>query len=96
VRPPIVYLDSWQARGRIVGGYPKTHRYAYRLFERDLEVWAWPGLYLVLRAANWYRSHRWTLERWGTWRRYKHKKWFCFVVKEGDYYSNGHWVIRHV
>ena len=75
---------------------PWTHKFAYRWFDRDIEIWAWPGLHLVLRAGRWYMMHRWALERWGVWRRYHDKEWIVFDVIPGDYYSNGHWVIRHV
>jgi hypothetical protein len=102
MNPPIMRISclwTW-ATG---GPPPRTHRLAYRRFEYDDEIWAWPGLHLVLRGIWWWQMHRWAAEWWGQRRRHLTQigvqygtRWFVFVCSPGDYYSNGHWVIRHV
>ena len=101
MNPPIMRIDG-QWTWATGGPPPRTHRYAYRLFDRDQDIWAWSGLHLVLRAANWYRSHRWALERWGHRRRWMYKQgwrsslpWFVFVCKQNENFRNGHWVLRY-
>lgn len=45
---------------------PPRYRFAYREWQYDSDVYAvWP-LNLVLRALEFWRAHRWCLERWGT------------------------------
>lgn len=73
-------------RRTFAGGYPRGRweRLAYDCADRGSNVIALVGLHLMLGGAEWWRRHRWCLERLAA------HRWY--VLEEGGYYRDGHWV----
>lgn len=69
-------MELWNAtflvlqvdRAALRRGWRPSRRYRFAYRNRwaccDLDTYALPGLHLLLRAAHWWRSHRWDAERW--------------------------------
>lgn len=69
---------------------PTWYRFAYKLWDRNADLWAPVGIHLVLRFAHWWGGARWVIERETMLWEVRSTGRPSALLKEGGYYRD-HW-----